>query len=399
MKILQVLGGGAWGGGSVVVLAITRALIARGDEVWVITLNPETARHFKQAGAVVVRSPLWFRAINPLDAVTFLQLWVLCLRERFDLVATHTSKGGFLGRLAARLAGVPRIVHHVHGFAFHQFTRPGALRVYLALERFAARACDLIISVSEQHRRLAIELGIKPPGQVRTVLNGIDLEEFQMPERASARRRLGFREDELIIGSAARLSAQKGFEYLIRAFPSVLARFPNARLAIAGDGPLLSELRAEARRAGVERQVTFLGFRRDVTHLLAALDIFAHPSLWEGLSISLMEAMAAGKAIVASDIWGNREMIVDRGNGLLVPPADPARLADALCLLLGDSRLAETLGRQACRDACDRFGVARMVRENVAAYDSVLPGEAHAPAEGEPALSRPLLADSKAKGA
>jgi len=371
MKVLQVLGGGAWGGGSVVVLAITRGLIARGDEVWVVALDEETERHFREAGAVVVRSPLWLRPINPCDLAVFAHLYLLCARKRFDLVATHTSKGGFLGRLAARLAGVPRIVHHVHGFPFHQFTRPAALRFYAALERIAGRACDLIIPVAEQHRQTAVHLGIKPAGEIRTVLNGIAPRMFESLDRSGARREFGFGDEELIIAAAGRLSRQKGFEYAIRAMPAVVSRFPSARLVIAGEGPLLEELRKEATAAGVAGRVSFLGFRRDVRRLLAATDVCVQPSLWEGLSISLMEAMAAGAAIVATDIWGNQEMIRHRREGLLVPAADPAALGEALCLLLAHPELRRELAEAARQTAREQFTEDRMVREVLAAYDSV----------------------------
>jgi len=374
VKALQVLGGGAWGGGSVVVLAITRAMIARGDEVWVATLDAETIAHFEAAGAKAVRPPLWLRPINPLDVVPFLYLWWICLRRRFDFVATHTSKGGFLGRLAARLAGVPHIVHHVHGFAFHQFTNPAVLRVYAFLERLAGRCADLLITVGEQHRQTAIELGIKRADAIRTVLNGIDIDKFQGVSRAQARRQFGFGNGELIIGSAGRLAEQKGFIYAIRAMQMVAARFPQARLVIAGEGPLEAGLRAEAEALGISRHITFLGFRRDVAALLTAMDIFVHPSLWEGLSISLMEAMAAARPIVASDIWGNREMIHDGSNGLLVEPANPAALAEALCRVLGDSGYAAELAHEARHTAETDFTEPRMVEENLRAYDAAVSG-------------------------
>ncbi|MCX6623626.1 MAG: glycosyltransferase family 4 protein [Acidobacteria bacterium] len=351
MKALQVLGGGAWGGGSVVVLAITKAMIARGDEVWVATLDAETIGHFQAAGARAVRPPLWLRPLTPLAVVPFFYLWWLCLRNRFDFVATHTSKGGFLGRVAARLAGVPHIVHHVHGFSFHQFTNPVILRIYAFLERLAGRCSDLLITVGEQHRQTAIELGIKPPDAIRTVLNGIDIDKFQGISRADARRAFGFAEGDLIIGSAGRLASQKGFIYAIRAMKTVAGRFPNARLVIAGEGPLEAALKAEAAALGVTENVIFLGFRRDVAAFLTAMDVFVHPSLWEGLSISLMEAMAASCTIVASDIWGNREMIRHGVNGLLVQPAAPSILAEALCSVLADPGFAARMASEARRMA------------------------------------------------
>ena len=209
MKALQVLAGGAWGGGSVVVLSIVKAMIARGDQVWVVALDPETECHFREAGATPVGIPGWHRALSPLDAVPLWHLFQLCRREKFDLVATHTSKGGMLGRIAARLAGVPNIVHYVHGFGFHQFTPWLAKQVYVCLEKLGACCEDLMITVGEEHRQIAIELGIEKAEKIRTILNGIDVSRFLGVNRAAARREFGFQPSEIILGSVGRLAAQK----------------------------------------------------------------------------------------------------------------------------------------------------------------------------------------------
>lgn len=371
MKVLQVLSGKAWGGGSVVVLAIARALIARGDEVWVYTYEQETGRRFAAAGAKLVRPPFWIESINPLDAIILFSLWRVCRREKFDLVATHTSKGGFLGRLAARLAGVPHIVHHAHGFSFNKVLSPLTRRFYIALERFAARAGDMIISVNDEHRSMAIELGIDSPDRIRTVHNGIDVSAFGNTDRKTARRNLGFDDAALLIGAIGRLSPQKGYVYLIQAFRMLSDWFPSARLVVAGIGPLANELDREAHRLGVANRVDFLGFRRDIAGLLAAFDVYAQPSLWEGHSISLIEALAAGKPIVATNIDGNREVVDHGETGLLVPAADPGALADALERLLKDTELARQLGTDARRAAMNRFSQEEMVRRNLEAYDWV----------------------------
>jgi glycosyltransferase involved in cell wall biosynthesis len=184
VKALQVLAGGAWGGGSVVVLSIVKAMIARGDRVWVVALDPETERHFRDAGATPVMIPGWRRSLSPLDLVPLWHLYRLCRREKFDLVATHTSKGGMLGRIAARLAGVPNIVHYVHGFGFHQFTPWLLKQVYVAFEKLGASCEDLMITVGEEHRRIAMDLGIERGENIRTILNGIDISRFQGIERA-----------------------------------------------------------------------------------------------------------------------------------------------------------------------------------------------------------------------
>lgn len=373
MKILQVLGGGAWGGGSVVVLSIVKQLIARGDEVWVIALDDETAHHFRSAGAVPVSVPCWLRPVNPLDAVPLFFLWQLCRREKFDLVSTHTSKGGMLGRLAAKLAGVPAITHHVHGFGFHQFTHPLVKQVYVMFEKLGARCHSLMITVGEQHREFAMELGIEKGERIRTILNGIQVEKFLGHDRAAIRAELGFGEDEVILGSIGRLATQKGFAYMIEAMPAIVAKNPRARLVIAGIGDLDAELTALVAAKGMEKHVTFLGFRRDAPRLLAAFDVFVHPSLWEGLSISLMEAMVAGCPIVCSRIPGNIEMIDDGRTGIFSEPASPESIVASVNRMLADPAAARRMAETAQREGMERFPVERMVRENVAAYDSVAP--------------------------
>jgi glycosyltransferase involved in cell wall biosynthesis len=380
MKILQVLCGRAWGGGSVVVLAITRALIARGDEVWVVSFEEENDRRFREAGAILARPPVWFHPINPLDVIPFLYFWNLCRREKFDLVATHTSKGGFLGRLAAHAAGVPRIVHHAHGFSFNRPLSPRMKRFYISLERFAARADHLIIAVNEQQRRMAVEFGVDRPAKLRTVHNGIDLRAFEWGDREATRGKLGFDESALLVGAVGRLAPQKGFTYLIRALPLVLAAAPEVHLVIVGDGPLKAELEREAYRAGVSEHVHLLGFRRDISNLLGAFDIFAQPSLWEGLSISLIEALAAGKPVVATDIEGNREVVDHGETGLLVRPADPDAFAEGLIALLLDRSLAKRFGDCAPRVALKRFSEERMVAEILAAYDGLPEARFESPA-------------------
>jgi glycosyltransferase involved in cell wall biosynthesis len=168
------------------------------------------------------------------------------------------------------------------------------------------------------------------------------------------------------------LATQKGFEYMIDAMPAILASHPRARLVLSGEGELEQALRQRALDRGVSAEVRFLGFRRDVPQLLAAFDVFVHPSLWEGLSISLMEAMVAGCPIVCSRIPGNVEMIRHGETGRFAEPAAPESLAAEVCAVLADRDGAVEMGWTAREDGIDRFSVERMVDENIAAYDSVV---------------------------
>ncbi len=369
MRVAHFLGGGNFGGGTLVVLPIVRAQAKRGDEVWVFANDGESCRLLREAGAKTVPIPFWRGPISPLDIFPFFAFWWFCLTHRIELAITHTSKGGFLGRVAARLAGVSKVVHYIHGFGFHEFTPPKTRAFYVWLERMAAKFADMQVSVGEMHRTIAIEEKICAPDRIVTVLNGVDLSPFDKIDRARARAQFGFGADDLILGSAGRLATQKGFTYMLSAMPQILAKHPGATLAICGTGELEEDLKRQARELLIDKNVKFLGFRPDAREFMVACDVFVHPSLWEGLSISLMEAMGSGTPIAASRIPGNVEMIRHWENGLLMTPRDPKDIAASVVRLLDDSSWARSLGRQAASDAREQFTLERMVIENLEVYD------------------------------
>lgn len=376
MKSLHVLCGCAWGGGPAIVLAITKALIERGDEVWVVTASQEQTTRFEEAGATVIELGHWFYQIHPRDLLAFVQLFLLCRRERFDLVTTHTSKGGFIGRLAAKLAGAHHIVHHAHGFAFRETQGKWTRRFYVLLERIAARACNVIISVSEDHRRDAIRERVAAAKKIITILNGIEVDSFDRTSMHEARLKLGLELEagDTLICVASRLVPKKGLEDMIRAFQQIHKFHPRARLVLLGEGPSQIELARQAQSTGLGDRIHFPGFRRDVQELLPAFDIIAQPSISEGLSIAILEAMAAGKPLVACDIPGNREIITSGVNGVLVPPSDPPALAMAIRSLLDNAPYARELGKTAQADCRKRFSQDRMVRQTLKLYDAILVG-------------------------
>jgi glycosyltransferase involved in cell wall biosynthesis len=253
-----------------------------------------------------------------------------------------------VGRLAAWLAHVPVIVHTAHGFAFHERSSILARLSYSTLERIASCCCDRIISVSQFHRRWALELGICDPSHILTIANGVAPASGN-PSIAPAemRRRWGVRDDDFFILSTARLASDKGLEYLIQAaanFPCVERRY---RVVIAGDGPLRPRLERLARSLGVGDRVVFLGYREDVADLLAACDLVVLPSLREGLSMALLDAMAAGKPIVATSIGSHLELALQAEIARLVPPASPEALCEAILGLARDPALMARLGKTA----------------------------------------------------
>ena len=331
LKIFQILAGGPWGGGAVVVHSITQRLIREGCQVYVLCLSEEVSRRFADIGAHVETCRYWRREINPLDSLAFYDLFKLCRKERFDIVHTHTSKGGFLGRIAARLAGVPIVIHTVHGFSFNEFTPRLKTGIYVGLEKIASHFCDTMISVTDQHRLMGVEKGITKPDKIVTIHNGIKSKKFEeMIPNDSMREGLGFSKGNIIIGTVGRLTPEKGQMYLVKAIPNVVEKYPLAHFIFIGDGPYESGLKSLASKLAIRKHCSFLGFRRDVPDLLSCIDVFVQPSPREGLSITLLEAMAAKKPVIASDITGNQEVIDSGINGILCEPMSHTALAESL---------------------------------------------------------------------
>ena len=368
-KVFHVLAGGPWGGGAVVVRSVAQRLIQEGCQVWVLCLSDEVSRRFAEIGAKVVTCRHWRREINPLDSLAFYDLFKLCRKEKFDIVHTHTSKGGFLGRIAARLAGVPIVVHTVHGFSFNEFTPRKKTAFYVRLEKIASHFCDTMITVTEQHRLMAIEKGISKPGKIVTIHNGIELKKFEdIVEDRSIRKGLGLPKEAILIGTVGRLAHEKGQEYLVNAIPNVVSRYPQAHFVFIGDGPQERDLKDITVELGVSEHCRFLGFRHDVPELLKCVDIFVQPSPREGLSITLLEAMAAKKPVIAANISGNQEVIDNNINGILCQPMDSTALAEALINLLGNQDRRALLGRNAREEVEQRFSEQMMLEQTVHLY-------------------------------
>lgn len=371
--LLHVVGPSKFGGDSVLVLELARAAVAHGFRVDVIAGDPRFQELIRAEGLGLVDLDVLEREIRPAaDLAALVRLSALLRRSSYDIVHTHTSKPGVIGRLAATRSGVPGIMHTVHLFGFHEESGPLATGVYSRVERAAAHWCDRIVTVSEYHRDWALRLGIGTAEKVVAIPNGVPT------HRASGRRpvadvraELGVA-DRLLVVSTGRLAEQKGLEYLVRAIPLLGPDRARVRVVLAGDGPLLAPLTALAAELGVVDEVRFLGFRRDIGDLLAAADVVALPSLWEGLSISLLEAMAAGRPVITTTIGSNREVTRDGAVAMLVPPKDPGALAAAIRRLLADPGRRAELGRLGLAEQRRRYTMERMLSGYLDEYDGLL---------------------------
>jgi glycosyltransferase involved in cell wall biosynthesis len=314
------------------------------------------------------------REVNPLkDIAALVALTHLVKRGRYHVVHTHSSKAGILGRWAARLAGVPIIVHTVHGWGHHDRQHPLVRRTYILLERIAQRITDRLIVVSPRNTEKGLADGIATSRKYVIIRSGIELDRFRLPARPrpAVRAEVGIPPESAVVGTVTRLSPQKAPLDFVGAAAQVAAQRPDVHFVIVGDGPLRAEVEARVSDLGLTGRVHLTGLRRDVPDLLHSFDVFALTSLWEGLPRVLPQAMAVGLPIVATAVDGNAEAVTDGLNGFLTPGGDPQAMADALLRLLDDPALRQKMG-WAGRIRVEEFDVRKMVRDIAALYEALL---------------------------
>ena len=320
---------------------------------------------------------------------------LICLRrlmrdEAWDLVHTHTSKAGILGRWAAHRQGIPGIVHTPHGHVFYGYYGKAATKVFIHLERRAAHWCHRLVALTVADRDDNLRFGVGAPSQWDVIHSGVDFSSLNntAADAAVIRNSLGIGLQDLVVGTLGRLTAVKGQQDLVRAFDMLLRVQPDARLLVVGDGEQESALRALATDLGVMRRTVFSGWRQDVGDVLRSVDIFALPSHNEGMGKALVEAMYLGRPVVATKVGGIPELITDGVEGILVPPRDPASLATALQRLAGDAGLRESLGRRAAIKALT-YGSVPMVNKLSNLYEKLAAAD-HQPDSGGAVAIQPF---------
>ncbi len=309
--------------------------------------------------------------VHPLDDVqTLSQITDLVKAHNYHIVHTHSSKAGIIGRLAARRADVPIVVHTIHGFPWHDYMSSVKRWFYILLERYAASISDALITVSELNKREAITLGLASADKFTTIYSGIDLDNFETSvDRRQKCQELGLDADKPIVGTVGRLSPQKAPLDFVAAAKNVLWQRPDVQFVMVGDGPLAGGVR---KAIGDERRIQILGFRDDVPEILSVLDVFALSSLWEGLGRALTEAMIMGLPVAATAVNGVPELIFQDETGLLSPPNAPMELAENIMWLLDHPNEARRMGQAARERVVPAFSAERMVEQIVALYERLL---------------------------
>lgn len=324
------------------------------------------------AGIDVVGFPDLRRAINPVtDQRAYRRLRDFFRDQRFDIVHTHSSKAGILGRLAARRAGCPLVLHTVHGQAFHQYETWWRNKLYVAAERAAAKRSDHIFAVAQAMIEQCVAANIAPRDRYSVVYSGMDVEAFATaaPD-PGLRARLGIPPDAPVIGKIARLFELKGHDYLLQAAAELVATHGNVRFLLVGDGVLRPRLEARVRELGIAENVIFAGLvpPADIPRYVALMDILVHLSLREGLPRTVVQALAAGKPAVAFDLDGTPEVIRPDKTGILCAPGDVACIQASLDALLNAPGKARSLGRAGQDLVRKMFGWTQMVETLETAY-------------------------------
>lgn len=329
-----------------------RSLVCLLKEGW---LNQELQR--RGVETVVIPQP------RSVDVNWLWAVWHLVRTRHIDLMHSHEFAMNTYGSLISLIAGIPQIAT-VHGKNYYY------KRWYRRLAyRFVARH-GRMVAVSEDCRRfLSDNVGV-PLEKILTIYNGIPTERYEPSSsiRTDIRSALGVTSDQPVIGTVGNLYPVKGQTYLVQAMSVIVRHWPDCRLIIAGRGELESVLKREAKELGIERNVMFLGYRPDVPELLQAVDIFVLPSLSEGLSLSILEAMAAAKPVVATAVGGNPEVILNSETGYLVPSANPAALAEKIIALLQDPLLAQEIGMNSRARVMQHFSLSAMVNRYLNQY-------------------------------
>lgn len=377
MKILHIIGLAHGGAGQHVLSLASECDPRRFESTVAMTANSPMRPEFERAGVRVLPLALDHYGGPLRNVMAFRQLATILKSEAFDIIQTHTSVAGALGRVAASFYSHAPVVHMLHAFAGHPY-RSGPFRVTARMvERRLDRFTDWYIAGSQAMIRSGVKQRIFTADKVKLISNGIDLTPFRTAEVLSrgesngAASETAGAEDALTVGFLGRLEEQKGAPFLIQAAAIVKRQNPRIRFVLAGDGKLRPGLEKLAAELQVKDVVKFVGWQSDTVNFLRQIDVMAMPSLWEAFGLSAAEAMAIEKPVIASRVDGLPEVVEDGVTGILVPPAEPEPLARAILQLAADPEQRRLMGAQGRHRVESLFSLDSMIERHEAFYERV----------------------------
>ena len=391
IRVLLMITGLAAGGATNVVLDIASHFNKHPDfDIQILTGPIPTGRtdvtHLAYEQGIATRViPSLINHINPIVNVKAVaDIRRVLVQGRYDIVHTHSSVAGMVGRLAAFTAGVPVNIHHVHGWGLRENMSRWTRMLYLNLERLCARFTDRMIVVSKPDIKKGLAHGIGREDKFTLIYNGIDLEKFRQSADHQMRSELGLDPDCKLVGMIGRLDEQKNPLDFIRAAAIVAKSYSRVQFLVVGDGSLRSECERSINDLNLKKRLFLLGYRNDVARILSILAVTAMSSLWEGLPIAFLEAMSAGKPIVANDVDGASDVVINGETGFLVPPHQASKMADRILYLLNNEKLCNQMGH-AAQQRSRYFSKQRMVGQIESLYkEMVAPVHEPAPLTSEP---------------
>lgn len=379
VRILRLFSRLNIGGPSIHVILLTAGLRERGYATRLV-VGQESGTEgnllslAQEKGVTCESLPSLGREIRPFsDLKAFFGLYRLIREFRPAIVHTHAAKAGLLGRVAARLAGVPVVVHTFHGHVLRGYFGPAKNAFFRTLEAVLARFSDAIVAVSEAVRNDLVELGVAPGSQIRVVPLGLDLEGLARDlRRGGLRKTSGVAEEAPLIGMVGRLVPIKDVPTFLAAAALVREERPDARFALVGDGEERPGLEQQCRLRGLSDVLTFHGWRRDVEAVYGDLDLVVNASQNEGTPVALIEALAAARPVVATRVGGTPDLLGKDERGLLVPPGDPRALAAAILETLRNPEAARARALAGRAYVLSHHSVARLLADVDRLYRELL---------------------------
>jgi glycosyltransferase involved in cell wall biosynthesis len=367
INVLLVIGSLHYGGAERVVANLAKGLNRDRFDVRIVCTRAigKVGEELQSQGlsvALTGSNTRWSRRLAPLNLLSALR------EDRPDIIHTH---GVVALSAAGPLSYVGTLPPWIH--TFHYGNYPYAKQRQMWIERLLSRGASQLIAVAEAQREAVIRYNRVRPESIRTVFNGVDANPHSDDASTRNRKRLelGFSANDILIGTVAVLSEQKGVTYLLQAARRLADKDRRIRFLIVGGGPLEADLRGQASRLGLEGVVTFTGWRSDVGQLLTTFDVFVMSSLWEAMPLTLLEAMAAGKAIVVTDVGDNARLVQNDLSAVVVPPRDDAALAAAIHRLVVEPDTRTRLGARALEEFRSKYTVSHMVHQHEAIYTSL----------------------------
>lgn len=367
-NILEINVTSALGGGPEHMYSLVKGLDKK--KYRIIAACPDDGPYFQRLrdlGIEAINLP-----IRSLHLEVLLKLVRIVRKFKIGLIHSHGKGAGIYSRPVGAITRTP-VIHTFHGIHYGAYN-PLLKKFYFLIERFLASLTYKAINLSESEQKEGLRLGIIDRGKSRVIYSGIDLNKFDNVKinLARERKKLGLQGRNIVVGNVARFNFQKGHQYLIKAIPYVLKKHPRTKFLLVGDGELRGKMESLVEELGIKDNVIFTGFRENVPKILKIMDIFILPSLWEGLPIVLLEAMASKKPIVATDVIGNKEVVVDGETGFLVPSKDPKKLAERIIALIENKPLRKKFGENGRRRVEEIYSLNRMVKETEEVYHEAL---------------------------